>query len=227
METNILIVDDEENIRMLVAEYARRWGYTPFIADGVAEAIKLLEFNEFQIILTDQNMPSPVQEKTGGIYLTEFVRKRYPASEVIMITGFCSIESAIDAIKAGAFDYIAKPVDAILLKEKIDRILDYKKLINPVNTIPVYKNIYTALLHVFKEKEQFSPEKQESLFKSLEKKIDYFFRRQKQTEHFVIVQHEALSRIAGYAEQLNEIIKENDPSRELLDKIIEEASKRL
>lgn len=227
METKVLIIDDDEGMRNVVKKYIDLWGYIPFSAKSVETALQHMKQHDFQVIITDKNMPSPENGVTGGKYVIDHVRKNYPSSEVIMMTGFASIESAIDAMKAGAFDYIVKPFQSDELKRKVDRVVEYKKLINPANTIPIYKSFHTAVLEIFEENGSVDPDKRTKIIKSLDSKIDSFFRRQKQAEYFTIIQQEALSRIAGYAEQINELPDNNKEVQRLLDKIIEEAKKRL
>lgn len=225
--TRILVVDDDDDIRKLMASLLRDWGYEHDLADGVESALECVHEKEYTIVITDKNMPFRDSHQTGGLYLVEYIKKNYPSTEVLMMTGFASVESAVHAMKAGAFDYLTKPFSKKELSEKISRILDYRKFINPRNAIPVYKEIHASVLELLESLEHQTPEEKHSLLKKLDKKIDHFFNIQKNCETFLIIQHEALSKIAGYAEQLLEFSEMDEAAVKLIEKIVEESGKRL
>ena len=108
---NILIVDDEEVVRrsfsrVLDDAHCR----TESVVDG-EEALRALAREQFDVVLLDQRMPG-----TDGITVLKTIKARWPDSEVVMITGYPNVETAKEAVRLGAFDYLAKPVapDAVI-----------------------------------------------------------------------------------------------------------------
>jgi DNA-binding NtrC family response regulator len=102
---NILIVDDEEVVRrsfsrVLDGAHCR----TESAVDG-EEALRALARERFDVVLLDQRMPG-----TDGITVLKTIKARWPDSEVVMITGYPNVETAKEAVRLGAFDYLAKPV---------------------------------------------------------------------------------------------------------------------
>ncbi len=100
----ILIVDDEAVALRNLERVMSKAGYQVTAVQSGEEALALLEKQEFNLLLTDLRM-----EKVDGMRLLQTCRKLHPDSEVIMITGFASAQSAVDAMKQGAFYYITKP----------------------------------------------------------------------------------------------------------------------
>jgi ATP-dependent Lon protease len=100
----VLVVDDEEIARKNLEHILKKENYTVITAASGAEAIEMMEASDFDVVLTDIRM-----EKVDGIQVLEKAKSRYPDSKVIMITGYASVDSAIETLKKGAFHYIAKP----------------------------------------------------------------------------------------------------------------------
>jgi two-component system response regulator AtoC len=103
-ETRILVVDDEENIRHMLALLLRREGYAVSTADDGQKALEMLGGNEFDAILCDLRMP-----RLDGMGLLHELRLRRVASTVIVMSAYADLDDALEAIKAGAWDYLAKP----------------------------------------------------------------------------------------------------------------------
>jgi DNA-binding NtrC family response regulator len=108
---NILIVDDEEVVRrsftrVLDGAQCR----TESAVDG-EEALRALARERFDVVLLDQRMPG-----TDGMTVLKTIKARWPDSEVVMITGYPNVDTAKEAVRCGAFDYLAKPVapDAVI-----------------------------------------------------------------------------------------------------------------
>ena len=112
----ILIVDDDAEIRENLAVILKGEGYRTDDAGAAREAIEKAKSDEFDVVLLDFVMP-----KMSGIDALIEIRKARPKTKVIMITGFATVESAVDAIKKGASDYLSKPVDGARLKAALDR----------------------------------------------------------------------------------------------------------
>ena len=104
-ELMVLVVDDEPAVRQVLAAAIAKAGYGVETAGSAAEALAKLEATPFDVVLSDVFMPV-----TDGIELLKLARSRGHPATFIMVTAFASVDSAIDAIKAGAWDYITKPV---------------------------------------------------------------------------------------------------------------------
>jgi len=117
----ILLVDDEENTRIALSRLLTREGY---IVDTVAngfEALNHLREHDVNLIVTDINMP-----EMDGIEFLRELNRSFPGSNVIMITAYGGVESYIEAINLGAFEYINKPVKIDELKSVLERVLSTK-----------------------------------------------------------------------------------------------------
>jgi len=132
MRPNILIVDDEENVRFFLQEVMNREGYDVTLAENGTIAIEKAKKGEFDIILLDLRMPD-----INGIEVLEEIKKINPALIVIIITAYGTKQIAYDAIKKGAYDYFSKPVDIdelrIVVKRAVDK-LNLEKEIGKLRT---------------------------------------------------------------------------------------------
>ena len=108
----ILIVDDEYSVREVLSIMLKRAGYVVMVAADGEEAILQLGKEIFDLVITDLRMP-----KVDGMEVLKAVKELAPETVVLMITGFASTESAVEAIKRGAYDYVPKPfhVDEVQL----------------------------------------------------------------------------------------------------------------
>ena len=117
----ILIVDDEKIALKNLDHIMKKEGYEVTATQSGQNALKLLEDRQFDVVLTDLKM-----EKVDGMQVLNKTRELYPDTEVIMITGFATLESAVDAMKHGAFYYIAKPfkLDEVrkVVKEAVEKV---------------------------------------------------------------------------------------------------------
>ncbi len=120
----ILIVDDEPLIRESLYEILRIEGYRVQMAPSAEDALEQLKKNPVDIVVTDFKLP-----KMTGLQLLEEIKNTYDEIEVILITGYGSIESAVEAMKKGAFDYITKPINDNEIKIVIQKIADKKKIL--------------------------------------------------------------------------------------------------
>ena len=115
----IAVIDDEPIIRREIKRGLAKEPYeVELFPDGEA-AIRRLDEAEFDLVLCDLNLPG-----LSGLDMLKFIRKRYSRCEVILITGYSSVDSAIDAIRAGAFHYVSKPVKMPELRSLVKRALD-------------------------------------------------------------------------------------------------------
>ena len=119
----ILFVDDDQQILDVVATYLGRHGYSvDSINDGTL-ALEKIKQKEYAAVFTDLIMP-----EISGLDLLKAVKEISPNTEVIIVTGYGTIESAIEALKQGSYDYLQKPINFERLKILINRILEKKKL---------------------------------------------------------------------------------------------------
>ena len=102
---NILIVDDEEVVRRSHLRSLESAGCNAQVAGDGTEAIRVMEQQPFDVILLDLRMPG-----LDGMDVLKTIKERWPDSEVVVITGYPTIESAKESVRLGAFNYLAKPV---------------------------------------------------------------------------------------------------------------------
>jgi len=120
MERNrILVVDDDPLIRGSLYEMLKGQRYDVEMAADGAEAMDHLKRRPFQLVLSDWKMP-----QVDGLSLLAHIRSQYPDVSVVLITGFGTINSAVEAIRQGAFDYLAKPIQPEELEAVIQRALN-------------------------------------------------------------------------------------------------------
>src|SRR3974390_1194227 len=110
MSGRILVVDDDEATCDLIESALSRQGFRVTTQTSAREAISLVASQDFDVVLTDLGMT-----EMGGIEFTERVLGVKPDMPVIVVTGHGSLETAISAMRAGAFDFVTKPVDGSLL----------------------------------------------------------------------------------------------------------------
>ncbi len=120
-DLRILVVDDEEMILKLLRESLEIQGYQVETAQDGQEALHRLEEQAFHIVLTDLNMPG-----LNGQTLLDKIKTRWPLLEVIVITGYATMEAAVEALKAGASDFISKPLRLARIQSIINR--SYQKV---------------------------------------------------------------------------------------------------
>ncbi|PTB82346.1 sigma-54-dependent Fis family transcriptional regulator [Marinobacter sp. Z-D5-3] len=113
-----LIVDDEPDIRELLEITLTRMGITTLTAPDLTSARKLLEQNTTHLCLTDMNLPDG-----NGIELVQWIQKHSPATPVAVITAYGNMDTAIESLKAGAFDFVSKPVELPRLRELVNSAL--------------------------------------------------------------------------------------------------------
>jgi DNA-binding NtrC family response regulator len=118
----VLVVDDERTMRDMAAQILRSAGYVVDSAvNGDAALARLSE--GFDILLTDLDMPGSL----NGIELTRRARSQWPVDALIM-TGFPDLNTAIQAVKSGAYDYLVKPFTPEVLRMAVDRCADKRRL---------------------------------------------------------------------------------------------------
>ena len=124
----ILVVEDDEPMRQMIAAVLEPLEATVLVSRDVQQAMAIIETQEVAVVLTDLRMPH-----ADGIDMLNFSRLRNPLTQVVLITGYATVESAVDAFKQGAFDYLRKPFEPADLRRQISNALQYF-LLNRENT---------------------------------------------------------------------------------------------
>ncbi|MGH8635005.1 MAG: sigma-54-dependent transcriptional regulator [Burkholderiales bacterium] len=117
-KSQVLVVDDEADIRELLGMTLARMGLEAHCAASTAEAYALLEKNRYDLCLTDMRLPDG-----DGLAVVDYVVKRHPSLPVAVITAYGSAENAVAALKAGAFDYVSKPLQLHQLRTLVQQAL--------------------------------------------------------------------------------------------------------
>ena len=123
MKQSILVVDDDSVMREMVTDLLHAQGYDVENAESGEAALEKVEDHEYACVLTDLQMPG-----MDGLHLLGALRERYPETPAVMMTGFGSIETAVEAMALGARDFVTKPFDADRLQLTIERVLEQREL---------------------------------------------------------------------------------------------------
>jgi two-component system response regulator PilR (NtrC family) len=119
----ILIVDDDEAIRELLKEFFQGLGYETTTSANGSEALTIINQHDFDCIISDNVMPD-----VNGLELLERLREQGKKVPFLMITGYPTIETAVEVMKRGAYDYITKPLQLEDVRIKVERALHTKGL---------------------------------------------------------------------------------------------------
>ncbi|WP_066097832.1 sigma-54-dependent transcriptional regulator [Xanthomonas massiliensis] len=128
---NVLLVDDERDIRELLVLTLGRMGVNTATAANLAEARAQLDQGRFDLCITDMRLPDG-----NGIELVREIGRHHPDTPVAMITAFGSMELAVEALKAGAFDFVSKPVDIAVLRRLVSHALELNNQARPRPATP-------------------------------------------------------------------------------------------
>jgi len=122
-EINIFLVDDEVHLAENIQTLLKNAGYSVDMVTCGEDAVARLKQTSYHLVITDLVMPD-----LDGLSVMEFVQNRYPDTVIIVITGYASTESAINAMRKGAYDYIIKPFDIDYLMFTVERAIEKIKL---------------------------------------------------------------------------------------------------
>ena len=125
MSSTILVVDDEANVRELCCDVLAATGYEVCLADCGDMAIRHLETGRIDVVLTDLRMPG-----LSGIELLRHVKENYPDTDVVVMTAFGTIPTAVEATRLGAYDYITKPFEIDQLTSLMTRLMERRELLD-------------------------------------------------------------------------------------------------
>jgi len=123
MQARILIVDDELSMRQFLSILLDREGYSTDQADSAESALDIMEASPYDLVISDVNMPG-----LNGIDLLKMVKKISPETAVLLVTAFSTSEQAVEAMKLGAYDYIAKPFKVEEIKVLVRNALEKRDL---------------------------------------------------------------------------------------------------
>lgn len=123
MDIRILVVDDELSMREFLAILLEREGYLADAAENAEAAIAMLETNTYDVVISDVNMPG-----LDGLQLLERIKSEAPDTAVLLVTAFSTAEQAVEAMKRGAYDYIAKPFKVEEIKVLVQNALEKRSL---------------------------------------------------------------------------------------------------
>jgi two-component system response regulator PilR (NtrC family) len=127
---NILVVDDEKSMREILEIFLKSEGYGVSVAENGEKAIEAVKKDIFDLIITDMKMP-----KVGGLELLKNVKQITPDTVVVIITAFGSTDSAVEAMKLGAYDYIQKPFQMDNIRLVVKNALEKQKLQKDVSIL--------------------------------------------------------------------------------------------
>jgi DNA-binding NtrC family response regulator len=131
MTTRVLLVDDQANVRRSTAILLEQDGFVVHQAADAAQATTMLTTTDVDVVLTDVRMDGAA----NGRALLDTIKSRWPDIEVVLITAFATIDDAVDAIKAGAYDYLTKPLDQARLLITVQRAAERATLAREVKQL--------------------------------------------------------------------------------------------
>jgi two-component system response regulator HydG len=120
---NLMIVDDERAIRDVCREVAQSLGFNTHVADSAEQAYRQLDAQSIDVVLLDLKLPG-----AGGLEALRQIKERRPEAVVIVVTGYGTVHSAVQAMKNGAYDYMTKPFSMEELRLLLDRVASHLKL---------------------------------------------------------------------------------------------------
>lgn len=142
----ILVIDDEPRMCESLKTLLSNIGYAVATAPNGRDGIELLEPGAFALVISDLMMP-----EVDGFGVLEHVRKHCPETVVLVITGYASVDSAIRAIRAGAYDYILKPFDFDIIRISVERALEKVDLERAVGLSHAYTELAQEIMDYHRE----------------------------------------------------------------------------
>ncbi len=142
----VLIVDDEVEMRIAMSETLKHCGYPVEISHNAIDALKKFKQNEYSLVITDMTMP-----KRSGLELLKDIKSISPTKPVIMATAYGTVETAVEAMKHGAFDYIRKPINFDSFQFIVQQALNYKGTPGTVAPVAESRTSKSKPINVTKE----------------------------------------------------------------------------
>ena len=122
----VLVVDDETSVREMLSIALGRQGYRVETADSADAAMRMVRETGFDVVLTDIRMP----DGPDGVELLQRLKENDPELQVILMTAYASLDTAVSALRSGAFDYITKPFQIEDVQARIDRAFTQRRLVS-------------------------------------------------------------------------------------------------
>ncbi|HHN65804.1 MAG TPA: sigma-54-dependent Fis family transcriptional regulator [Nitrospirae bacterium] len=122
MKGRVLVIDDEAIVRVSCERVLKPEGYEVMVTSRGDEAIELLEKEKYDVVLTDLKMPD-----MDGMEVLRIIKERWPDIQVVIITGYGTISTAVQAIKMGAYEYIEKPFTPQDILEVVEKAMSERK----------------------------------------------------------------------------------------------------
>ncbi len=122
-QRKILVVDDDEHLRMVLQETLQTAGYQVTVAASGNEALKILEQDAFDLLITDLMMPG-----IKGVELVGLAKEKYPHIGAMVITAYGTIDRAVESMQKGAFDFITKPFSISQIESRVQRFFEFQSL---------------------------------------------------------------------------------------------------
>lgn len=132
MNASILIVEDDPSLRRIMQLRMSHNGFRVLCSDSAEEALAVMDREPIDLVLSDLMLPG-----LSGIELLKQVKSQFPSTAVIVLTAFGTVETAVEAMKSGAFDYLTKPVDAEELMLTVERALETARLREEVSSLRI------------------------------------------------------------------------------------------
>jgi DNA-binding NtrC family response regulator len=223
MKGHVLVVDNEKNIRSEIGRVLEIHGYHWEEADGFQSAQEKLRANEFDVLLTDKNIPIAPEGNEGGMELIRWARRVKPDLPTILMTAHPTVDSALEALRLGAFDYLLKPLELKLLAQKVDRACEFRKHVNPEAVLDAYLNLSRTVLDAVGANAMDI----DARIASLQDCLNNLFQNYRTVEHALLDHRQFLAEIAAYAMQAREKLPDENPACEMLQHIADKAAQRL
>src|SRR6266705_7222666 len=122
-DRRVLVVDDERSMRELLAIMLKQAGHDVTLAEGGEQAVEVLKSESFDLVITDLRM-----RKVDGLGVLRAAKEHSPSAVVLVVTAFASTETAVEAMKLGAYDYVTKPFKLDEMRLTIEKALERKRL---------------------------------------------------------------------------------------------------
>src|SRR2546427_8145098 len=130
-DRRVLVVDDERSMRELLAIMLKQAGHEVTLAEGGEQAVEVLKSEAFDLVITDLRM-----RKVDGLAVLRAVKEHSPHTVVLVVTAYASTETAVEAMKLGAYDYLTKPFKLDEIRVTIANALERKRLVDENQALP-------------------------------------------------------------------------------------------
>ena len=126
----ILVVEDDASLRRLTQVQLDKLGYQTRIAADAEGGLDILRREPVELVICDLHLPS-----ASGLELLKKVRAEYPGTKFVIVTAYGSVNTAIEAMKSGAYDYLAKPLHPAELRSLVERVFEQQRLVEEVRAL--------------------------------------------------------------------------------------------